>query len=135
MRRPALVPTARQQHEQKDIKGSSGVLTVSAIPANLDDVDERKLSTRNGGISGRTNREPKTISRTCQVHGKMTAASTWRRPLIGPVTFAPLEKRVTYLRSLNDDDGDPLRYLRVRRVRSATIRYDTSECYINLVMD
>ena len=36
-------------------------------------------------------------------------------PLIGPVTFAPLEKRVTYLRSLNDDDGDPLRYLRVRR--------------------
>ena len=49
---PPLVPTARQQHEQKDIKGSSGVLTVSAIPANLDDVDERKLSTRNGGISG-----------------------------------------------------------------------------------
>ena len=67
---PPLVPTARQQHEQKDIKGSSGVLTVSAIPANLDDVDERKLSTRNGGISGRTNRGLKMISRTCQVHGK-----------------------------------------------------------------
>jgi len=27
-------------------------------------------------------------------------------PLIGPVTFAPLEQSVTYLRSLNDDVGD-----------------------------
>ena len=70
MRRPALVPTARQQHEQKDIKGSSGSSSSSStdssnIVKKKREKKVKKKQKRKGGQNLRWSTLQAKVDKTC----------------------------------------------------------------------